>query len=209
MLAVKLCMNLTNNKPKACQPFSAKAFVQPLMHSIIEKFQSINTGLALEKRTEVSDSLILSLGAAINLAELSDQMRLNTADDIETLVEIFLEGLKRASQVCTSSAMVLTTMLTTSQAASVEESRSGVAIGYLGVLLGNLSLNDIIRTKVRTLLPNKRLDTLVDSIKDFVRVHQHVDQRVEDFDGVEGQEALQTYTTRLMLVVERLQNAST
>jgi hypothetical protein len=179
------------------------------MHSIIEKFQSINTGLALEKRTEVSDSLILSLGAAINLAELSDQMRLNTADDIETLVEIFLEGLKRASQVCTSSAMVLTTMLTTSQAASVEESRSGVAIGYLGVLLGNLSLNDIIRTKVRTLLPNKRLDTLVDSIKDFVRVHQHVDQRVEDFDGVEGQEALQTYTTRLMLVVERLQNAST
>lgn len=97
-------------------------------------------------------------------------------------------------------------MLTTSQAASVEESHSGVATGYLGVLIGNLSLNEIIRTKVRMLLPNKQLDTLVDSIKDFVRVHQHVDQK-EDFDGAEGQEALQTYTARLMLVVEKLQNA--
>ncbi|KAI5379303.1 hypothetical protein AA0117_g4003 [Alternaria alternata] len=189
MLAVKLCMNLTNNKPKACQPFSTKAFVQPLMQSIVEKFRSINTDLALEERTEILDSLILSLGAAINLAELSDQMRLNVADETDTLVEIFLDGLKRASQ-----------------AASVEESHSGVATGYLGVLIGNLSLNEIIRTKVRMLLPNKQLDTLVDSIKDFVRVHQHVDQK-EDFDGAEGQEALQTYTARLMLVVEKLQNA--
>ena len=99
-------------------------------------------------------------------------------------------------------------MLTTSQAASVEESHSGVATGYLGVLIGNLSLNEIIRTKVRMLLPNKQLDTLVDSIKDFVRVHQHVDQKVDDFEGAEGQAALQSYTARLMSVVEKLQNAS-
>jgi len=58
------------------------------------------------------------------------------------------------------------------------------------------------------LLPNKRLDTLVDSIKEFVRVHEHVDRKAEDFEGAEGQEALQTYTARLMHVVEKLQSAT-
>ncbi|KAG9387785.1 WAPL multi-domain protein [Pyrenophora tritici-repentis] len=194
MLSVKLCMNLTNNKPKACQPFSAKAFVQPLVLSVIERFTFLNAGLAPEKRTEVLESLILSLGATINLAEFSDEMRANVGDSeqtIATLVAIFLEGSERASQ-----------------ANSLEDSHSGVTIGYLAVLLGNLCLDERIRDRVRALLPNKRLDTLVDSIKEFVRVHEHVDRKVEDFEGAEGQEALQTYTARLMHVVERLQSAT-
>lgn len=97
--------------------------------------------------------------------------------------------------------------LTGVQANSVEESHSGVAIGYLGVLLGNVCLNDGVRSKVRMLLPGQGLMALVDSIKEFVRVHEHVDKRTEEFEGAEGQEALQTYTARLMLVVERLQGA--
>lgn len=102
MLAVKLCMNLTNNKPKACQSFSAKTFVQPLVRSIIERFQLLNERPASEKRTETLESLILSLGATINLAEFSDQMRLNTDDDNETmesLVKLFLDGSERAARV--------------------------------------------------------------------------------------------------------------
>jgi hypothetical protein len=104
MLAVKLCMNLTNNKSKACQPFAAKTVVQPLMSSITQRFHALDAGLAQDERTEVLESLILSLGAAINLAEFSDQMRLNVDDGgsiIATLVEIFLEGSDRASQVRT------------------------------------------------------------------------------------------------------------
>ena len=52
---------------------------------------------------ETLDSLILSLGAMINLAELSDAARLNVDDGeeaIDTLVQIFLVGSERASQVC-------------------------------------------------------------------------------------------------------------
>ena len=101
MLAVKLCMNLTNNKPKACQPFSGPTFVQPLVTSIIHNFGLLNAGLGQEQRTEAVDSLILSLGAMINLAEFSDSARLNVNKEqvIDTLVKIFLEGSERASQV--------------------------------------------------------------------------------------------------------------
>jgi hypothetical protein len=119
MLAVKLCMNLTNNNPKACHPFAVKNFIQSLMSSITQRFQSLNIGLAQDERTEVLESLILSLGAAINLAEFSDQMRLNVDDDgdddkrmISTLVEIFLEGSERASQVRTHSKILDHTSLT-------------------------------------------------------------------------------------------------
>jgi hypothetical protein len=211
VLAVKLCMNLTNNKPKACQSFSAKTFVQPLVLSIVERFKSLDSGSGSERRTESLESLILSLGATINLAEFSDQMRLNTDDNeqsIETLVKIFLDGSERASQVREQYAFGTWARLTVFQAKSVEESHSGVAIGYLAVLLGNLCLNDSIRTKIRMLLPDRQLTALIESIKEFVRVHEHVDKRTEDFEGAEGQEALQTYTARLMLVVERLQRAT-
>lgn len=90
----------------------------------------------------------------------------------------------------------------------MEESHSGVAVGYLAVLLGNLCLNDSIRSKIGALLPEQRLTRLIDTIKEFVRVHEHVDRRKEEFEGQEGQEALQSYTARLMLVVERLQGAT-
>lgn len=103
ILAVKLCMNLTNNKPKACQPFSGPTFVQPLVSSITRNFGLLGTGIKVEQRTEVLETLILSLGAMINLAEFSDQARLNIDDGaqmIGTLVKIFLDGSERAAQVC-------------------------------------------------------------------------------------------------------------
>ncbi|KAF1850992.1 uncharacterized protein K460DRAFT_274859 [Cucurbitaria berberidis CBS 394.84] len=193
MLAVKLCMNLTNNKPKACQPFSGTTFVRPLVASIIYNFELLNAGIGLEQRTEVLESLILSLGAMINLAELSDSARCNVDDGdqaIGTLVRIFLEGSERASQ-----------------AKSMEESHSSVAVGYLTVLLGNLCLNSIVGAKIRTQLPDQRLDMLIDKIKEFVQFHERVDRKTRQFDGEEGQETWQNYIARLMLVVEKLEKA--
>lgn len=90
----------------------------------------------------------------------------------------------------------------------MEESHSGVAIGYLAVLLGNLCLSDSVRSQICMLLPDQQLTMLIDSIKEFVRVHEHVDRKAHDFEGTEGQEASQNYTARLMHVVERLQSAA-
>jgi hypothetical protein len=101
-VAVKLCMNLTNNKPKACDQFSEAAFVQSLVQSIIERINSVQEALAETQRTEALDTLILSLGAMINLTEHSDQARQNTDDGkqlLETLVKTFVEGSARTMQV--------------------------------------------------------------------------------------------------------------
>ncbi|KAF2128516.1 hypothetical protein P153DRAFT_342306 [Dothidotthia symphoricarpi CBS 119687] len=195
MLAIKLCMNLTNNKPKACQPFSGATFVQPLVRSICHRFELLHTGLGQEVQTEVRDSLILSLGAMINLAEFSDQARVHVDDGEKltaTLLKIFLEGSERASQ-----------------AESIEESHSSVAVGYLTVLLGNLCLNDSVRGKIQAQLPGQQLSALVEKIKEFVRYHEAAHRKAEQFEGEEGQETWQNYTARLMVVVEKLEKAGT
>jgi hypothetical protein len=103
-LVIRLCMNLTNNKPQACQQFAWPAFVLPLLRSISHNFKSLASEHGEERRNEVMEDLILSLGAMINLAEYSDQARASVVRDgdglIGELVAIFLEGSARAEQVC-------------------------------------------------------------------------------------------------------------
>lgn len=89
----------------------------------------------------------------------------------------------------------------------MEESQSSVAVGYLSVLVGNLCLNESIKAKVRARLPGGELTTLVDKIKEFVRVHEHANRKAKQYEGEEGQETWQNYTARIMLVVEQLEMA--
>lgn len=194
VLAVKLCMNLTNNRPKACLPFSGQRFIQSLAAVVLRNFARLYSDSKQDDRTAVLESLILGLGALINLAEFSDQARLNMDAEGEhvlgTLVKIFLEGSERAAQ-----------------AQSMEESRSNVPVGYLTVLLGNLCLNRSIRAKVRAELPDQRLDMLIDKIKEFVQYHEHVDSKTKEYQGTQGRETWQNYTARLLLVVEKLERS--
>jgi hypothetical protein len=101
-MAVKLCMNLTNNKPKACDRFSEPVFVQSLVQLIVERIKLVQEALAETQRAEALDTLILSLGAMINLTEHSDQARMNVDDGkhlLDSLVETFVEGSTRTMQV--------------------------------------------------------------------------------------------------------------
>ncbi|KAF2630244.1 hypothetical protein BU25DRAFT_408218 [Macroventuria anomochaeta] len=193
--AMKLCMNLTNNKPKACQPFSTQTFVQSLIRFIVARFDLLHTGgLDSERRTRVLAALTLSLGAMINLAELSDQARLNAINDvnsIEVLVKTFVVGSERAAE-----------------ANSVEESEISVVIGFLTVLLGNLCLNSTVRSILRSSLPGQQLDLLLEKMKEFALIHEHVDKRTASrFEGSEGQETLNNYYIRIMHVVKKLESA--
>ncbi|KAJ4987483.1 rheb small monomeric gtpase [Stagonosporopsis vannaccii] len=193
--AMKLCMHLTNNKPKSCQPFSTSAFVGSLVSFVVAQFDRLDAGEQdPEYRTQVLANLTLSLGAMINLAELSDQARANAAADttlIEILVKTFITGSKRAAE-----------------ASSVEESEVGVVIGFLAVLLGMLCLNTTVRSQIQAQLPNQQLHLLLENMKQFARIHEHVDKKTASrFEGSEGQEALNNYYMRIMHVVEKLQGA--
>jgi hypothetical protein len=211
-LAVKLCMNLTNNKPKACQKFSKPDFVQSLLRSIVQRFRLLQGSFEGTQRTEVLDILILSLGAMINLTEHSDEARRNADDGeglLETLVKTFVEGSARTAEVSLLLGLIQVASTNMIQAVSMEETQASVAVGYLSVLLGNMCLNETTRSKVRAQLPGGRLNTLIDKIKEFVQVHEHANRKAKQYEGEEGQETWQNYTARIMLVAEELEKAAT
>ena len=191
--AMKLCMHITNNKPKACEPFSTPTFIKSLVRFIVARFAHLDAGAP--DRTQVLDELTLALGAMINLAELSDQARLhavNDADAIKTLVKTFQAGAER-----------------TAEATSVEESSVSVVIGFLAVLLGMLCLNSTARSQIQSLFPNARLDSLFDIMKQMARLNEHVDKKTaKRFDGSEGRSTLNNYYTRIMHVVTNLESAA-
>ncbi|KAF1971749.1 hypothetical protein BU23DRAFT_535818 [Bimuria novae-zelandiae CBS 107.79] len=191
-LAIRLCMNVSNGMPKACQIFAEETFVTRLTRFIVDCFKLLGNDDGEHSRAEVREDLILGLGAMMNLAEFSDQARMSVIqgedDLIGELVKIFLEGSERAER-----------------ADSMEESESLVPVGYLTIMLGNLCLNSRVRRRVTSLLPEKQFALLVQKVKEFVQYNQRVDQA--EFEGAEGQQTLQNFTLRLMLVVERLEKA--
>jgi hypothetical protein len=90
----------------------------------------------------------------------------------------------------------------------VEESEYSVRIGFLTVLLGNLCLNDIVRSKICASLPDQQLRPLLDNMKEFARIHQHVDKRTASaFQGPEGKQTLNSYYVRIMHMVKKLEAA--
>ncbi|KAJ4353797.1 uncharacterized protein N0V89_005527 [Didymosphaeria variabile] len=191
-LVIRLCMNLANNRPKACQIFADQTFVTRLARFIVECFHTLGDDASQQPLTRVRDDLILALGAMMNLAEFSDQARLNVTQGgdelLGDLVNIFLEGSERAER-----------------ADSVKNAHFLVPTGYLTIMLGNLCLNDRVRRKVISLLPGENMTLLVQKVREFVQYNQRLDQA--EFEGAEGQQTLQNFTLRLMLVVERLEKA--
>ncbi|KAG9202677.1 hypothetical protein G6514_004169 [Epicoccum nigrum] len=191
MEAMKLCMHITNNKPKACQPFSTPAFIKSLVRFIVARFAHLDA--SDPDRSQVLAELTLALGAMINLAELSDQARLhavNDADAIKTLVKTFQVGAER-----------------TAEATSVEESSVSVVIGFLAVLLGMLCLNSTARSQVQCLFPDERLGPLFDIMQQMARLNEHVDKKTAK-RFPEGRNTLNNYYTRIMHVVKKLESAA-
>jgi hypothetical protein len=81
-----------------------------------------------------------------------------------------------------------------------------VPYGYLVLLLVNLCQNETVRRKILSLSPDGRLTQLILVAEEFISIHQKTDR--EMFAGAEGAEVYQSYTKRLMAMVDRLKETN-
>ncbi|KAL8745676.1 MAG: hypothetical protein Q9190_002216 [Brigantiaea leucoxantha] len=106
ILALRLCLNLTNNSPRLCQAFSRADVVSAIFNSIHSLFSTLSNTPLENELTDHLDALILSLGLLINLVEWSDAMRgllMNLPDGgssyLEALLQIFQTRRAKTAEV--------------------------------------------------------------------------------------------------------------
>ncbi|KAI9714763.1 MAG: hypothetical protein M1820_000052 [Bogoriella megaspora] len=191
MLALRLCLNLTNNKPDACDVFGEPPIVALLARSVVEVFAEPLSQMDQKERIAALDGLLLSLGLLINLAEYSEKARLSLIEDDDTLlqglVDSFLIGRQRSSE-----------------ADSIEQTQVNVAYGYLAVYLANLCENHSLRRRIRIALPGKRIEGLVAAVQEFIKMNERVDS--EKLEAGEGQTP-NVLTVRLQKALDRLKTS--
>jgi hypothetical protein len=210
-LALRLCINLTNNNSRSCDLFGVPTLVSALLTLIVQDFVTITstatttttptTSLqdATPSQDATLDELILSLGALINLAELSIPARLATLSPtcqplLSSLARIFSASLDRTTADADADADA-----DAGNSDSLAHSRSNVAYGYLALLLVNVCQEDAVRDEVVLGLGGARLGGLVDRAEEFVAIHQLTDKQV-------GGEVNAEYTRRLVGMVRKLRD---
>ncbi|KAL8996765.1 MAG: hypothetical protein Q9169_003788 [Polycauliona sp. 2 TL-2023] len=172
-LTLRLYLNLTNNNPQLCETFAKDEVLRAIISVVESHFQMLSDGKQGLSGSDVLDTLILALGTLINLVEWSSTVRhtvtcVNDEDDcfLGTLVQLFVAQQKAVAEVY-----------------SEEETSSNVAFGYLSVLLSYLCVEDDARQLVASHLPGGTLQTLLDTVVEFLRYHRQIDDGIDQEDG--------------------------
>jgi len=190
MLTLRLCLNLTNNKPASCDVFAADGTI----HAILERIEAGFHSVVDKQHTDGLDPLLLALGLAINLAEYGNRVREYavscSVQALPNLVAIFVQGQILAAEAETQEQLEA-------------QSGSNVGYGYLAVFLGNLCMERSAKALIRSHLPDQDLGVLVKAIKEFVQYHQTVDNSELEDEG--GKEVWKTFTSRLLAVAEKIE----
>ena len=103
-LTLRLYLNLTNNNPELCEAFSRPDVLRSIFDTVISHFSEVSrdgTAQAL-----VLDSLILSLGTLINLAEWCESVRQSTLDlcfqsstYLDHFLQLFISNQQKTAEV--------------------------------------------------------------------------------------------------------------
>ncbi|PBP16975.1 hypothetical protein BUE80_DR012306 [Diplocarpon rosae] len=194
-LLIRLTLHTTNNNPRASDIFANVPLMSAMGQVLVSRFEQIARFILEEDLLLAVDQLVLVLGAMINFAECSPscQQSLHSLkgkpnDPLDKLVQTFAESIE-----------------STSQADSFIATHKNVAIAYLSVLLGYLSLNASLSVRIQAKLPRKSLRPVVASIEEFISMHKSVDMMAADEDGHNPQTAL---TERLEGLVRRMKEVN-
>ncbi|KAL8798140.1 MAG: hypothetical protein Q9182_006919 [Xanthomendoza sp. 2 TL-2023] len=178
-LTLRLYLNLTNNNPQLCEAFARREVVQKMLSIVQAHFHSMSRSKRGFDGTNGLDTLILALGALINLVEWSSNVRhIMTSNEeqdeccVEALVGLFVARREVVAKVY-----------------SEEETSSNVAFGYLSVLLSYLCVEDHARRMVEHELPGGKLQSLLDTVEEFLHYHRQIDEDMEVDDGEIGVKA--------------------
>ncbi|CAK7222405.1 hypothetical protein SBRCBS47491_004855 [Sporothrix bragantina] len=190
LLVLKLALNTANNNPDAARYYVDKGLLRKLAElsagALVGVVRSAKTGE--EFASDALNELLLMLGVMINFSE-------NDAAAGETLAQggglavfdrlgkAFLDGTAIASE-----------------ADSEEKSQLNVAFAYLSILLGYLCLHDPIYQAFRRLSPSGSLKPLLESIRQFIILHDQIGKAENSEHGAEASH----FTARLRALAQEL-----
>ncbi|KAJ5220807.1 Wings apart-like protein [Penicillium citrinum] len=179
-LYIRVILNVTNSSADLCDDLATPALVEALAEIVLSKFNDLNRE-ALSQPEGISslDTVILTLGTLINLAEQSEKSRViflnpsrGSQSTLNLLLHLFLEHVE-----------------STAQADSVPEVHHNVAVGYLAVLLLSLCLESEVRAQVKASLHPKGLSVVMSTVDEFMQYHQKIEQELHpmrDSDETSG-----------------------
>ncbi|KGO73153.1 Wings apart-like protein [Penicillium italicum] len=193
-LYIRLILNITNGNPPLCDRFATPEMVGGLVHTVSANFGDL-TEDALGQANNSLDSVILALGALINLTEQSEASRsifLHSSGTPKPLLDQLLQ-------------LFITHVDSISTAHSVLEVHHNVAVGYLAVLLLTLSLDPEIRSKIKSSLAPNGLTAVISTVGEFLQYHQKIEQEISTFP-TQGQPA-SGFLSRLQELITRIRLA--
>ncbi|KGO39916.1 Wings apart-like protein [Penicillium expansum] len=193
-LYIRLILNITNSNPSLCDRFATPEMVGGLVHIVSANFGDL-TEDALGQANNSLDSVILALGALINLTEQSGASRsifLHSAGTSKPLLDQLLH-------------LFITHVDSISTAHSVLEVHHNVAVGYLAVLLLTLSLDLETRSKIKSSLAPNGLTAVISTVDEFLQYHQKIEQEISTFP-TQGQPA-SGFLSRLQELITRIRLA--
>ncbi|CAG8894739.1 unnamed protein product [Penicillium egyptiacum] len=193
-LFIRLILNVTNSNPSLCDRFANPEMVGGLVHIVSAKFGDL-TEDALGQTNNSLDSVILALGALINLTEQSEASRslfLHSAGSSKPFLDQLLH-------------LFMAHVDSISTAHSVLEVHHNVAVGYLAVLLLTLSLDPETRSRIKSSLAPNGLTAVISTVDEFLQYHQKIEQEVSTFP-TQGQPA-SGFLSRLQELITRIRLA--